>query len=556
MSYIIYAKWDLLCIHKRRFLNTRLMKKFKSRRGNQLWFILLIGQMLLSYFVFRGLFDLSEMEFFLLGDFDLTKILYNKWLIQLVFALYFIITLLTISIQVGGFVLTDNDEEWLRGNFSLDLKKLKLVRIFNYVLYSSKELIIFILPISLVFLKKWGGLSPRSCLSLLVFLFCILELRILGTVVFCIYRSIMDSQDRTRVKLVTYLRNFAIFLLALYFGRIFSKWIDKFPIVKRFVDGEVVEAWFNEGKLILLDWLGRYSGFFIDINKGLSKFSIYIFIGIHLLFFLVCKFFIDMEKKDKSYRKQGGTLLGGLYKKDLYVKAVLSSRSNLYGVNYVLEGIGFWMITGLFTGLMLDISNVKIIYFLSTSSALYSSLFMASSNFNKNIKIYALDGEGRKISYWLGHNMGKLLWKKLKLWGLNMTLVSVVEYFLIFAFTRRWEVLLFVLVQALYCLLMFFAFTLPSIVFPYFNYFNINELREYADRKKLMETMEFVLFVVSSLLAIPLALYISESMKYGIYVLIQFVVIPLALSLGMVIMFGKAKRFIASREYVDKIYRG
>ena len=531
MPYIIYAKWDLICIHKRRFLNTRLMKKIKPRIANLLWFIILIGQMFLSFFIFMGIFNLPRIELLLINDFDLTKLLYNKWLIQLLFVFYIIITLLTSSIQLGRFILTDSDEEWLRGNFRLDFKKLKLVRIINYVLYSSKDLIIFILPISLVFLKQWESLSARSLLSLLVILVSVLEVRILGAVLFCIYKSLMDSQDKKRVKLVTYLRNLGLFFLALYIGRIFSKWIDKFPIVKRTVDGEVVEAWFNEGKKILFDWLGQYNDKLIGINKYLAAFSIFIFIGIQLLLFLTCKLFIVMGKDNKS-------------------------KSKLNGVGYVLDGMNFWLVTGIFTGLMLDVSNIKVIYFLSTSSALYSSLFIASFNFNKNIKIYALDGEGKKISYWLGDNMGKLLWKKFKLWGLNLVFASVVEYSIIFIFSKRWEVLLFAFLQSVYCLLMFLAFTLPSIVFPYFKHFNINELREYADRKKLAETMEFVLFGVSVLLSIPLASYITENMKYELYLLIQFVVIPIILSVGMVIMFGKIKSFIASREYVDKIYRG
>lgn len=137
-----------------------------------------------------------------------------------------------------------------------------------------------------------------------------------------------------------------------------------------------------------------------------------------------------------------------------------------------------------------------------------------------------------------------------------MVSVSVVEYGLMYLCIRRWELILYCFIQSIYCIFMFFAFSVPSLIFPYYEYSNINELLEYADRKKINEAIEPILILgVNSIMAVPVAMYISEFITYETFMMTQFLVMPVILVILMITMLVFISKFIESKEYLNKIYR-
>ncbi len=555
MSYFVYAKWNLFCIYKRRFLNTHFVKKVNPSFAKVLWFLFLIIQLLVSYSVASSIFTMSDMDLLRIKSFNIGKILNNVQLVQFIFAIYIFVTSTMISVQVGIFVLTDKDEEWLSANYGLEHSRLKLIKIVNYVIYNSKELIIFVLPIAIVCLKHWETLDTQHFFNLMILLIIVVETRILGAILFCVYKAIIRSQNKRKVAVITFMRNIALFILALYIGTNFSEWIDKFPIVHKVVDGKVVELWLDDGAKIVFDLFRQYEEAFIVGSKYFVEFILLSFLSIQVIMLLCCKLFIGTERKHENYNGGRQLLLRHLCKNDMYLKAVLFNKNRIYNINYLLESIMFWTVTGFFSGVMMQIHQEKMLYFLCTSCALYFSVFMASANFRKNILIYALDGEGKKVNYWLG-NIPKLYFKKLKIWTINMTCVSLCEYALLYICLRRWELTLFCVIQIVYCIFLFFILSIPGIMFPYYGYSNISELEEYADRKKVSEIIEPILVIgLNSLIVIPVAMYISEHIGYETYVIVQFIVIPILMYITMGIMIGGINKIIDGKEYLDKIYK-
>nr|WP_330391980.1 hypothetical protein [Acetitomaculum ruminis] len=386
------------------------------------------------------------------------------------------ITSLVISINTCDLVLSDRDEECLSANYDLDFNKLKIINIINYVIYNSKEMLIFLLPVILAFLKSYGQISSTSIFETVLLLFLILEIRTVTTIVLCIYKLSKDSKNTFLKTILLMIRNAIFFFVALFLGKYFSVWFDRFPIISQKVDENVVEVWFNDGANLFLN---LFKGFqdIIDINSQLFAKLIILLISLFSLFLLISiKTFMFSKTKTEYQKSCLSKPVEILCKRDLYLKTILLNQNRIYGLGYLLESVAFWTIIGLFSGFMTDIVNTKMIYFFGTSCSIYVTVFLAYSNYSKNINIFALDGEGKKVSFWLDR-MPLLFRKKLKIWCINMLVCTLVEYSVLILIVSRWEILLFCIIQFLYSLLLFFFLSFPSILCPYYGYSNIREYR-------------------------------------------------------------------------------
>lgn len=555
MSYFVYAKWNLFCIHKRRFMNTRFVKKINTEVAKWIWWGLAPIQIVISFFLAKSIMSISEINMFVIGNISLGRIMSDEIIIGCILLGYILLTSVLISAQIGSFILIDCDDEWISVNYGLESNIIKIIKIINYVLYSSRELITFIFPVAIAFLLHWKKLDFSHVIELILILMCVLEVRIMASIIFCVYKISVNSINLNLVTTMTLIRNVLLFFLALYFGKFFSTWLNSFPIISKHVDGEIVQAWFDAGGNIFLNLLNKYQNIFEIGRHYLSEYSVVFFIVIQIVLMIIIKSFCKIDKKRREYNKKI-YFFESLFKRDLYCKAVLGCRNSIYGINYLFENAVFWGITGLFAGMMVQVEQVKILFFLCMACAVYFSVFITISNYNKNIQIYSLDGEGKKICFWIG-NIPKLFIKKYIIWIINMMSMSAIEYLLIFLCIRRVEILPFFILQSAYCSLLFFVLSIPGVWLPYYNYSNISELSEYVDRKKVNETIEPILLLgVNSLIVMPVALFMCDFISYKLFSVIQFVVIPVFLCVVAFVMYNEMRRVISGKEYLDKIYKG
>lgn len=395
MSYLIYGKWNLFCIHKRRFLNTCLIKKMNISVANWLWWGMFFTQIFVCYFVVSNILIMSSIDALIINDFEIGKIFSNEHLIKFIIMGYVLFVSILISVNAGVYVLTDK-EELLSINYNLDCSILKIVKIINYVLYASKELMTVIFPIVISFFKYWEKLDALHVIMTILLMLVIVEIRIILTVLFCIYKVYIKSQNRNQVMIITAIRSFMFALIAIYIGAIFSEWMDKFPIVKKTVDGKVVEAWFDEGASIVVQ-LYKQGISILDIgNQAFVKCIIIFLCLVQVILLLSIKIFCSIKTKDIEVRGVENSYLKQMCRNDLYCKAVLFNTNRIYNVSYLFKSVNFWIITGFFTGIMMDVLQIKMIHFLCTACAFYYSCYLANANFHKNIHIYALDGEGKE----------------------------------------------------------------------------------------------------------------------------------------------------------------
>ena len=146
---------------------------------------------------------------------------------------------------------------------------------------------------------------------------------------------------------------------------------------------------------------------------------------------------------------------------------------------------------------------------------------------------------------------------KERIWILNVLIITVVEYKFLHICSGSSYMLSAALLQVFYMITLIWLYNIPSIIFPYFEYKNYEELIKYADREKIYDIIDGVMIlVVNSLFVIPTAIYMTDYISFNQYMLIQFGVVAAVNIIARAIVKFIISRKIRTKKYKQKIFAG
>lgn len=561
MKYLSFLKWDLYAGIKRRFLNGKILKSLNNKIVIMILIIMAVISILISYGVtvsFPGLLEISRKGLVNIEIIDslIYGIVSHTEIVAGLLILYVILTVLKKINDVSKLTYNNRYTEWLSANTHLEKRKIIICIIGNYNILESKDLFTILLPI-------FAGCFRNMGYSLAKGIFCsfLITVIIFFTVYICsIWKYVLiinkKNEDIKQNIIFNITKIAAIMCIFSRIGSCFSQWMNRFPLVKRKVDGKEFSIWIDEIKEGITMGFPDTGRIMTDIYGKLTVGKLVLIILVLALIFYVSAIcmgsFIFREECKQGY--QQASVIPVFLTKGYYFRSILRSGYLKRNIKYLFGGNIFWVFISFYGGLMTKIQEQKVLFFLLMTCVFYAGLFLSQSLLFRLNAIYTLDGEGKKACFWI-NDLGKLLDFKERVWILNVASITTVEYIFFYFCTKSSYIILVWGLQLVYMALLIILYNLPSVIFPYFEYKNKEELVKYCDREKVYDIIDGIMLIgVNSVLVIPTALYMTDFMGAGRYIMVQFVAVSVVVALAGVIVKFFVKKKIRSIEYLQRIY--
>lgn len=561
MKYLSFLKWDLYAGIKRRVLNGRVLKALNNKMVVIVLAVLAVIRVIISYSVtvsFPDILKISQKGLINIEIIDslIYGILSHTGLIAGLLIFYVLITVLKKINDVSKLTYSNRYTEWVSANTHFDKAKIIFCIAGNYSVLESSDLFTILLPIFAGCFYNMGYSKAKGILlSILITIIIFLIVYICSIWKYILLVNKKNSDIKKKV-IFNIIKIFAIMFVFRKIGGCFSDWMNRFPLIKRRVEGEEFSIWINEIK-------ERAASGFPDIERLMSEIFgritegrlITIILALALILYVselcIGRFFA--KEGDGKEHKQVSNILNSA-KKGYYFRSILRSGYLKRNIKYLFGGNIFWIFISFYGGLMTRIQEQKVLLFLLMTCVFYGGLFLSQGLIHRLNGIYTLDGEGKKVCFWIG-DLGKLLDLKGKIWLVNIAFITVVEYLYFYLCTKSSYIIFAFGLQFIYMALLLVLYNLPSVLFPYFEYKNVEELVKYCDREKAYDIIDGVLLIgVNSILVIPTALYMTDFMGIDRYIFVQFLIVGAIIALVRVIIKYYIRKKIRSIEYVQRIY--
>lgn len=561
MKYLSFFKWDLYAGIKRRVLNGRILKSLNNKMVIILLGILAVIRILISYGVtisFPDVLKISQKGLINIEIIDslINGILAHTELVIGLLILYVLITVLKKINDVSKLTYSNRYIEWVSANTHFDKSKIIFCIAGNYNILESNDLFTILLPIFVGCFKNMGysltkGILYGFLITVIIFM----------TVYICaMWKYVMllnKKNDNIKQRVIfNAAKIVAIMFVFSKIGGYFSEWMNRFPLIKRRVEGEEFSIWVNEIKEKITSGFPNIEGLMADVYGNITEGKlITIILGLALILYISAIYiggYIVREDNARDYKQV--KVMPNSMAKGYYFRSILRSGYLKRNIKYLFGGNLFWIFIGFYGGLMTGIREQKVLFFLLMTCVFYAGLFLTQGIIHRLNAIYTLDGEGKKAYFWIS-DLGRLLALKERVWLFNVAAITVVEYLFFYICTKNTSVILAFGLQLVYMAVLLLLYNLPSVIFPYFEYKNKEELVKYCDREKLYDLIEgILLIVVNSIMVIPTALYMTDFMGIGRYIIVQFFAVGLIMALAGIIIGCFIKKKIRSIEYLQRIY--
>lgn len=561
MKYLSFLKWDLYAGIKRRVLNGKILKSLNNKMVIILLIIMAVIRIVISYGVtvsFPGLLEISRKGLINIEIIDslIYGIVSHTEIVVGLLIFYVILTVLKKINDVSKLTYNNRYTEWLSANTHFEKNKIIVCIIGNYNILESNDLFTILLPIFAGCFKNMGYSLVKGILC--SFLITII---IFFTVYICsIWKYVLiinkKNEDIKQNIIFNIIKIAVIMCIFSRIGSCFSEWMNRFPLVKRNVDGKEFSLWINEIKEKTASGFPDVGRIMADIYGNITEGKLVtIILALVLIFYVsaICMGkFIVREECGRGYKQV--RVIPDSISQGYYFRSILRSGYLKRNIKYLFGGNIFWIFISFYGGLMTKIQEQKVLFFLLMTCVFYAGLFLSQSLIYRLNAIYTLDGEGKKACFWI-NDLGKLLELKKRIWMTNVAGITAVEYIFFYFCTKSIYIFFAGGLQLVYMALLMILYNLPSVMFPYFEYKNKEELVKYCDREKVYDIIDGILLIgVNSVLVIPTALYMTDFMGAGRYIMVQFVAVSVVVALAGVIVKFFLKKKIRSIEYLQRIY--
>lgn len=566
--YLSYLKWSVYVRIKRNLINIKLFKKLSPS-------LLLIGYGVLQITKFISTIIITnvilESYYILVNNIYLDSMLIrmqDKKIVLLVFfVLYVVLEVHNHSIKTVKMKEGNSFKRWLLANTAAEEKKLDLIILLEYIIFNGFNIITFQVPVIGVVLLK----NKFSILTTFIMVSLYIVIILLTTLLLALlYSNYLEWIKNTRKIGITIIKNIVervtVITIFYFWGVSLSKWMNDFPLVQRIVDIKVFEQWINRFQI---SFINNIEAYIINIFKYIEKTRpvLIVLAMITILIIQICIILILLKSSNKekvSNKNEKYKNSRKYYGKNLntfryYFKIMLDSRYVIRNLSSICGSIFYWAIMGFYMGLLKYIDvNSKVYYFIIISYIFYPSFLLTEGIYEKMMGKYSIDGEGKKIYFWINKNIFKLFKYKRIILLINIMAISIVSNIVI-GMSNRLPIILIiklVVIQVIFAYTIFNILSIPSIIFPYFQYSNIEELNDYVDKKEFKNTITFSTFIVGiPILVLPTALYLTDYIRStSIYSLMQFYIV----SLILVVINRLINRFIIKKvndpKYFYKIF--
>lgn len=563
MEYVSLLKWDLYAGIKRRILNIKFFKSLNTRLVIGIYSLISLFKICAAYglaVVLPGYIHTSGGR--LVGN-DIVnsvlgEVLTSMWLLAGLVVAYVVFTVIKRINDVSKLTYINRYIQWLDTNTNIPHHRIILCFMGNYNLLESNDLFTILVP---VFTGCFVNRGYSFIMSLLqgillgILIFMVVYLCSIWRYIWLAGRKKIGIWQRVVINIV---RIGLIMCIFTRLGMFFSDWMNRFPLVKRKVEVGEFELWVDEIKNKLAATFPDIQYFVEKTYRWININSVMAVLSVVLILFCISVFKFSSLMK---YSGRAGKVVcngkGGKSSLDgCYFASVFRGVSLRQNIKYAFGGYIFWAFISFYGGLMTGVHNDKVMFFLTMTCAVYASLFLAQSLMRKFNVIYTLDGEGKRIRFWTD-NFGKLMELKERIWILNVLIITVVEYKFLHICSGSSYMLSAALLQVFYMITLIWLYNIPSIIFPYFEYKNYEELIKYADREKIYDIIDGVMIlVVNSLFVIPTAIYMTDYISFNQYMLIQFGVVAAVNIIARAIVKFIISRKIRTKKYKQKIFAG
>ncbi|MGO1096371.1 hypothetical protein [Priestia megaterium] len=576
---IKWLKWKLIIRWKNQWNYIKIFRDLSV--GKNLWFLVCAQSIFNSFLIFFGTFFLLKYTVF--NDyftnnhttkqglitgliFRALSTLQNHYdvLWSIVFFLIILFALIS-GISSSKWQLQSKDQDWLITTLKIKQSTANIFLYLESIAWDTKDFIFNYIPILLALgiatQVNWLYLIGLIILTLLSYLLLTLLISILHNKYIRLQNYKGNFLFRTATNIG--LRIITVYL-SFFIGKTISPWVKNFPLTSNHVDYDNYNQWIDEGVNVIFNIFKPMSTVFLYPYMPYNLFTDILFNGINYIsllklsmFFAILFIAIFILSKVSDNK----TNIYYPFKKIEYINSVLSRlipgtsyteilAKHHYRTEYlryrfpaILGSFVFWIMWGTITGLLQTLNRSEDIYFLITSFYLFFlTYFYVYSIFTELNGIFSLDGEGKQVITYLLN--GKSLWDVFKyrfhffiLTSLPLLIISDIVFFFVNHMTLMLSTLtlfLHIISFLFFSVLMF----LPGVIRPHFNYSNIEQLDDYADKKIIADIIRFstVGFIIPMLM-VPTALLLVDTVDLQSYLGIQWGVIGIVLSILLGILF-------------------
>lgn len=554
MKYINIIKWNLYAGIKRRVLNTAFLKSVQTKYAVCIYGMVIALRFVMAYLVTISIKKLTIVTGNDIIDYLVSDILGNSSIMMSIVIVYVLYSICYRINMVSKLTISNRYTEWLQSSSKLKEKNVLICILLSYNLLESSDLFTVLFPI---FIGCYKNMGIPLLQSIIYGIFISVLLFFIGLLCSVWRYMWMGKEINACFRHRAVMNIVRILIISSIFAGIgsrFSTWMNKFPLVRKKVSVDEFSLWVDEIKYSM------QNDFFAVENKiqnAISSMKIghyAAFIVIVLMMLYVSGFYIGKTQKKKKYITRKSNNISFIRNKNYYLKAVFESIYLKDNIKYMFGTNMFWGVVGFYGGLMINVSEMKVLFFLSVACAFYIGLFYSQSLIRMLNVVYTLDGEGKKVCFWR-ENIIKLLDNKEMIWRGNIAAISIMEYLGLYICSGNAYIFLAGVLQIIYMSALFQVYNIPAVLFPHFEYKNSEELVKYLDREKVYDVIDGIMMLgVNVILAIPTALFMTDEFGIRKYLLIQFL-----LGAVVLIAFRYGIRFyiktvISKDEFVQKIY--
>lgn len=533
MTYTNFAKWDSYSLLKKKYANIELLKKVPTKLN---WLIIIAIYLIeiISIIITVTYTSTNPIDTGI-SYIDITiKQLFmnNNTFFSIILAISLIFAT-TVGISAKKYMRSNKRYDMIIALTNMKKEKIMNIMLLDFILVSQSETLLLIVFAVIAFVS----VRFNCIIGILVGILCLITVIELSyIVIICSY-----MWQNYKIKLCL---SIVSFITTLKIGNYIASWIARFPLMKKIATEEEFVNWLDNGKLMLHNMFD-YEKILEAINVKMLAFMVILFTLVILL--LKNRIIYYIQESDNNTIKIRNIKSINYYER-------ISVRKNMSAFNFVIQPL-WWAKMGILLGIAGKANNAKVELFVGIFLAINMSFSFSKGMIEKNNKVLSLDGEGKKVIFWLD-DLKALLEQKERIWIKSIVIVTIVQYILFVLATKKIEYTIFVLLQLTYMLLTYYMFTIPSVVVPHYEVENESELLMCADRQKMYDIIEFAsMCMLNIIMELPCVLFITDYITKVNFYIMQFGIVILAIIIVSYMIRKRVVKEIKSKEYIRLIYK-
>ncbi|MGV6981952.1 hypothetical protein [Bacillus pumilus] len=358
-------------------------------------------------------------------------------------------------------------------------------------------------------------------------------------------------------------------LILIYVGykiaSIFQVWIRKAPFYSSEFTNADLELWTHEGYSIVTEkisflftsnWIPYNFISSLYLNDKIGVLFVVLFALISIIFFilLIFKKIFTFENYKSEYNYTILPYMEKLHRCTIFKIPILDKKRNFFNIffrspivfrklDHLVGGLFFWGVIGLFSGLLSGAElHEKYSLFVIYLIVYFNTYFFCEYFYNHFKGLLALDSEGEKALIYLNtsQNLWMLLKQKILIFSVYTILTTLISQIILAVVSGcNLNLMIWLLFSQTSSLIMFILFLLiPSVYNAHFNFFNIEQVGEFADQKTTSSIINLVITgVLIPILMIPCILYLFEKIDLTKLIFVNCIMILVQLLVSVLLIF-------------------